>query len=148
MRPAIISAIGILTITMGVVSMLAPYAFAYGPDSGGYGYIGSMDLDTGPNDIVTYFTYYSILMVVVAITLGISTLMQKKWTRKANLIFQIISIPIIVSSIVMPFAVAEASDFVIISGTRVALLMFAFIVLALLLNSKTKGYYQSMYARP
>jgi hypothetical protein len=46
--------------------------------------LGSMDWDAGPNGNLIYLTCYSVMMVIVAIVIEISTLMQKKWIRKAN----------------------------------------------------------------
>jgi hypothetical protein len=131
--------IGILTIIMAIVSFLIPYRLSTQGVWGGY--TGSLDIFV----IYAVFPYFGMIMVVAGLVIGIATLRRKKWTWKGNIIFQLVSIPLIVGSLATPFLIsAEPYDFVVLPFHHLVLLILSIVILSLLLRTKAREEYSLM----
>jgi hypothetical protein len=135
MRPKIITAIGILTIVMAIVSFFVPYQVSVG------GTWFMMDA-TGLFFILSYFVYYGVVMSIASLVIGISTLRQRMWAWKANVAFLITSIAIILASLIVQYASISGNDFAAISYPRPFSVILALVILYLLFRPETRRYYQ------
>jgi len=117
---------------MAILSFLIPYQIAFKGTWGGY--IGTMDI----LEVFAFFPYFALIMTIAGLVIGIATLRRKKWTWKANVVFQLISIPLIIGSLVALFTTAQEYDFVVVPFQNLFLLVMASVILGLLLRPKTR----------
>ncbi|MGI0026918.1 MAG: hypothetical protein ACREAD_03670 [Nitrosopumilaceae archaeon] len=141
MRPTIITIIGVFTIVMAIPSLYMLYKLEF---------IG-MWFSFGTYYQIFYslalFFYYGMIMIIPALVIGISTLKEKKWTRKANIVFQIVSLPIITGTIVSWVLFSNIHFtfdlfFLEILGRLISLILGG-VILYLLFRHGTKTYYQT-----
>ena len=123
---------------MAAMSFLIPYRISY--EGTWSGYVGTIDI----LEVFAFFPYFALIMTVAGLVIGIATLRRKRWTWKANVVFQLISIPLIIGSMVASFVTARDYDFVVVPFQNVFLLVMASVILGLLLRHKTRVNYSSL----
>lgn len=124
---------------MAIASFLIPYHVALTNTLDG-GYVGTFDV----SPTFAAFSYFGLMMTIAGLLIGTATLRRREnkkraWTWKANVIFQLISIPVIVGSIATPFLLEQGHDFAAVPFHNFFLLALSLAILALLLRSKTEA---------
>ncbi|HEX2558223.1 MAG TPA: hypothetical protein VHK86_07860 [Nitrososphaera sp.] len=121
---------------MAIASFLIPYQVAVQGSWYASGYVGSVDV----SPLFASFPIAGLFFSIAALVIGIGTLRRKKWTWKGNIVFQLIVIPVLVSTIVLPFFITYqyGYGFVVVPYQNVILLVISTAILVLLMRRKTR----------
>ena len=139
MIPRLVRLIGILTLALVPLSLVIPYRLI---ERGVW--ISPVMLSDWSS--FTGYVYYGLIVPIAAITLGIPTLLGKKWTWKGNVIFQAINI-VAIGTIVLDrlttvaFVYPNNPYYIFGQVQSPTSLILDFVILSLLFTSKTKAYY-------
>lgn len=131
MYPTIFTVIGVLTIISSMLSLYIPYQVAV--DGVWWNFTGIIETLY----FLLQFVYCGIIMSIAGLVIGISTLRHRKWTWRVNVIFQVISIVIILSILAIPVLLEPKRAFDFITFFRPVSLILAIVILYLLLRTKT-----------
>lgn len=135
--PRVIISIGVLTLIMAVLGFHILYILIEQGTWVGF---------TSATDHLTFFmrfVYFPIIMPVAASVIGIATLAVRKWTWKANLVLQLTFIGLTMGSLVIRIILDPlTSEFVLID--RQLAPVIGFVILYLLLRTKTRAYFQTI----
>jgi hypothetical protein len=119
--------VGILTIIAGTICIVSPNSL-----SGWiWGGLRAFDLDI----IAVVMWGIGILLGVLGLTVGVATLMKKKWAWKANFALQVVLVPLLASAVIADFSVLGRFLSLVFFPTN-TVLMFAIAIAVLLLLSR------------
>lgn len=120
--------IGVLTVALIIPSLIVFFRVLIG---GSWYTLGSF---VEVFHIYAYVYYYAMVLPIVAATIGILVLGQRKWANKANIVFQIISIVIIIVDSVLVSTTFPMVDLVAKEFPKIISLVLSGIILALSFN--------------
>jgi hypothetical protein len=92
----------------------------------------------------TNYVYFPVILPIAALIIGVATLRNKKWTWKANIIFQSTSIAILLGSLTIPSILEPSGSYDFIAINRPLAVLLGFVVLILLFRPKTRAHYQAV----
>jgi hypothetical protein len=127
---------------MAVISFLIPYQVVVEGAWFSVGYVGTVDV----SPLFASFPIAGIIISIAALVIGIGTLRRKKWTWKGNIVLQLVVIPLLISTIILPFFMTRyAYDFVVVPFQNMILLVISIAIFILLVRREVRAEFGNVH---